>query len=114
MKDFFSMISHLSNCTLLQVVPKYTRHNGSKNGAGVLGLHLEGPFISKIKKGVHPDKFIVSDLNSTPTLGVMEQVYGSQFLKNTSIVTVAPELPSVLPIIEELARHHDITVSIGE
>ncbi len=74
--------------------------------AEILGIHLEGPFISKERRGVHPSEFI--QLPSGETLG--------RFLKaaagNARILTIAPELLGAAPCIDA-AREAGLVVSMG-
>ncbi|KAJ8253671.1 hypothetical protein COCON_G00202830 [Conger conger] len=91
-----------------KVLPEIKVHDGGVQGAGVLGLHLEGPFISLEKKGAHPEKYLRS-LN-TGGAGELLETYGQ--LDKVSIVTLAPELPNSLPVVRELAQR-GITVSLG-
>ena len=66
------------------VLKYFKRQAGSKeNGANVLGLHLEGPFISKNKKGAHPEQFL-QDL--TGGFQDVEDTYGKD-LSNVDIIT---------------------------
>lgn len=42
------------------IIPKMKKRKGGKHGATILGLHVEGPFINKEKKGAHPANYILS------------------------------------------------------
>jgi N-acetylglucosamine-6-phosphate deacetylase len=74
--------------------------------AEVLGIHFEGPFISKERRGVHPAEWI--QLPSAETLG--------RFLKaaagNARILTIAPEVLGAAPCIDA-ARDAGLVVSLG-
>ncbi|XP_063823359.1 N-acetylglucosamine-6-phosphate deacetylase [Ostrinia nubilalis] len=80
-----------------KILPKITKAQGGKDGATVLGVHLEGPFISLEKKGAHMDDYI-----RTPEKGLesIREVYGS--LDNVIMVTLAPELPGATEAIKGL------------
>ncbi|XP_054463520.1 N-acetylglucosamine-6-phosphate deacetylase [Anoplopoma fimbria] len=91
-----------------KVLPQVKVHDGGQEGAGVLGFHLEGPFISAEKKGAHPERFL-----RTFQSGGMEdlmEAYGS--LDNVAMVTLAPELAGSQSVVRELCQR-GITVSLG-
>ncbi|XP_074513130.1 N-acetylglucosamine-6-phosphate deacetylase [Sebastes fasciatus] len=91
-----------------KVVPQVKVHDGGEHGAGVLGFHLEGPFISEEKKGAHPQQFLLT-FQSRGIEDLME-VYGS--LDNVTMVTLAPELAGSQSVVRELCKR-GITVSLG-
>ena len=74
--------------------------------AEILGIHLEGPFISKERRGVHPSEWIQPP--SAETLG--------RFLKaaagSARILTIAPEVLGAAPCIDA-AREAGLVVSMG-
>jgi N-acetylglucosamine-6-phosphate deacetylase len=82
------------------------QHETDEPRAEVLGIHFEGPFISKQRRGVHPSEWI--QLPSAETLG--------RFLKaaagNARILTIAPEVLGAAPCIDA-ARGAGLVVSIG-
>lgn len=41
-----------------KVLRKIKKRAGNEDGANVLGIHVEGPFINVEKKGAHPDQYI--------------------------------------------------------
>nr|XP_002130591.1 N-acetylglucosamine-6-phosphate deacetylase-like [Ciona intestinalis] len=94
--------SHIYKAILAKIQPK----KGSKNGAAILGVHLEGPFICHEKKGAHPEKFIRKLTGCDSVL----EVYGD--LTNVKIVTLAPELDNACEVIKMLSEK-GIIVSLG-
>jgi len=68
------------------------RINPLPGEAKILGVHLEGPFISLEKRGVHLPQFIIAP----------SQKYLTELMKIALIkmVTLAPELPGALDLIE--------------
>lgn len=71
-------------------------------GAEILGIHLEGPFLAKEKSGAHCRDYLKEkiDLN----------IYGD--LNNVKIITLAPELSNSIETIKEI-REKNIVVSAG-
>ncbi|KFW92624.1 Putative N-acetylglucosamine-6-phosphate deacetylase, partial [Phalacrocorax carbo] len=91
-----------------QVLPQISIRNGGAHGAGILGAHLEGPFISKEKKGAHPEHCL-----RTFEAGAFQDLlatYGS--LDCVRIVTLAPEMKRSSEVIQELTNR-GICVSLG-
>lgn len=77
----------------------------SNGGKGVIGLHVEGPWISKAKRGAHREEWIFS-----PNIDQVRELlhYGKDVIK---IITLAPEECSQEVI--DLIHSYDIVVSAG-
>jgi N-acetylglucosamine-6-phosphate deacetylase len=73
-------------------------------GARVLGIHLEGPFISALRAGTHPSERVVE-----PELELLMSLLSSG---PVTMVTLAPELPGALELVAE-CRGRGIVVSFG-
>jgi len=71
-----------------------------------LGIHLEGPFLSHKRRGVHPPQYLVE-----PTLEIFERLWQAA-RGQVRMMTIAPELPGALEVIAEAAQRK-ICVSIG-
>jgi N-acetylglucosamine-6-phosphate deacetylase len=67
-------------------------------GATLLGIHLEGPFISSQKRGMISSEYICDP--SENTLAHIEELTRGSLV----IMTIAPELPGSLKIIERLVK----------
>ena len=73
-------------------------------GATPLGLHLEGPMLAPARKGAHPEEWL-----RPPSL---ELVADWSREAGVAMVTLAPELPHALEVIEALVGR-GVVVSVG-
>jgi len=71
-----------------------------------LGIHLEGPFLSHSKRGVHPPENLLA-----PDPLIFEKFWQASRGK-IRLLTIAPELPSALQVIEQ-AVSRGVCVSLG-
>src|SRR6202035_4484067 len=96
-------LEHLANAIEAQ---SSQTSNGEENQARPLGIHLEGPFLSHKRRGVHPPEYLVA-----PTLPIFEKFWQAA-RGHVRMMTIAPELPGALEVIAEAARRK-VCVSIG-
>jgi len=80
-----------------------SRRLAPADAAAVLGMHLEGPFISALRLGAHPA------LNLEPRGAAFERVLAMNALR---VITLAPELPGAIDAIRRLTARA-VVVSIG-
>lgn len=78
----------------------------STQGANLLGVHLEGPFLNPAKRGAHPAEYLLP-----LTLDNMKRVLGD-YASLVKVITLAPELDTTGEVIPYL-RSLGITVSLG-
>jgi N-acetylglucosamine-6-phosphate deacetylase len=62
-------------------------------GATPLGIHLEGPFLSHLKRGVHTDALL-----ETPTISLFDRFWQAAE-GQIRLMTIAPELPGATELI---------------
>lgn len=79
---------------------------GDEAQAIPLGIHLEGPFLSHKRRGVHPPEYLIE-----PTREVFERLWLAA-RGHVSMMTIAPELAGALEVIAEAAARN-VCVSIG-
>lgn len=90
-------------CKSLEGIASYIRERQQRTedgrfGADVLGIHLEGPFISKAQRGVHLADCI--EKPSVETLGKFMQAADGL----VRMITVAPELPGGIEFVAHAAQ----------
>ena len=92
---------------LADAIEAASREDGSRRGrARPLGIHLEGPFLSHVRRGAHP----LDDL-LPPRLETFNRLWQAA-RGHIRIMTIAPELDGALEVITEAARR-GVCVSMG-
>lgn len=95
-------------CRSVEGISKYiaAQHATEEARAEVLGIHFEGPFISPLRRGVHPAEWI-----KQPSAELLDR-----FLRaaagNARILTLAPEIFGAMPCIDA-ARKAGLVVALG-
>jgi N-acetylglucosamine-6-phosphate deacetylase len=83
-----------------------TSSNTDTAQARPLGIHLEGPFLSHKRRGVHPPENLV-----TPTIAIFERLWQAA-RGHVRMLTIAPEIPGAMEVIAEASKRN-VCVSIG-
>jgi len=97
-----------STCAALERIAdaiEATIANGSVQ-ARPLGIHLEGPFLSHKRRGVHPPENLLE-----PTIALFDRLWQAA-RGHVRVLTIAPEIPGAMEVIAEAARRN-VCVSIG-
>ena len=79
------------------------KENGTPNGAEILGVHAEGPFINPAKCGAQPKEYAVP-----PDAEFVEK--HADIIK---ILTIAPEMDADHAVIRRIKEKTDVVLSIG-
>jgi len=82
------------------------RQSSGSSRAVPLGIHLEGPFISHVRRGVHPPANLLA-----PTLAIFDRFWQAA-RGHIRIMTIAPELEGAVEVITEAVRR-GVCVSLG-
>jgi len=88
-------------------IERMASHGPANNGrARPLGVHLEGPFLSDARRGVHPPNHL-----QAPSIDLFHQMWTAA-IGRVCVLTIAPELPGALELIHE-AKRRGVVVSLG-
>src|SRR5947207_1807505 len=91
---------------LADAIEQTTNVNGGPPEARPLGIHLEGPFLSHKRRGVHPPEYLVE-----PTVPIFEKLWQAA-RGHVRMITIAPEIPGAIEVIAEAGRR-GVCVGIG-
>jgi N-acetylglucosamine-6-phosphate deacetylase len=91
---------------LERLAKRIEKADDAKPRARPLGIHLEGPFISREKRGVHPQQDIVA-----PDVKLFERLWNAA-RGQVKVLTIAPELPGA-PEVIAAAASKGVCVAIG-
>lgn len=89
-----------------KIAEQIHRWSPDSAAAAPIGIHLEGPCISRLRRGVHPEAYI-----QKPTPELFERILKAS-AGTLRLITIAPELPGAIEVIREAVKN-GVKVSIG-
>jgi N-acetylglucosamine-6-phosphate deacetylase len=90
----------------LEALAKAVEGASGDNEATPVGIHLEGPFLSHAKRGVHPPHEL-----QPPSMALFDRFWAAA-RGHISLMTIAPELPGAIELIAH-AVSLGVKVSLG-
>ncbi|GMQ59049.1 N-acetylglucosamine-6-phosphate deacetylase [Vallitalea sediminicola] len=96
--------THERTCEIVEIIGNMMKEQ--KDGSKILGIHMEGPFLSREFKGAMPDELIAD----SSVEKFME--YEKKSDDNIKTITVAAENPGVIELIK-YAVSKEVVVSLG-
>jgi N-acetylglucosamine-6-phosphate deacetylase len=91
---------------IARIIERAQGHEWDPRFAHPIGIHLEGPFISHAKRGVHPPSKI-----QPPDIALFDR-FQQAAAGQIRLITIAPEIPGALDLIRHCAES-GVRVSIG-
>ena len=91
---------------ILKMINYTIKHKHQEGEAQILGIHMEGPFVSKIKKGAQPERYIIK-----PNVKLLEKFFKAS-QGQLKIITYAPEEDEEMLLTKYCAKNN-IKAQIG-
>ena len=102
--SFLATTMTMSEEAIHNALQNLKEHRDTMNGAQILGVHLEGPFLNPEKNGAQDRQYIRE--------ASLELI--APYLDQIRMITIAPEMPGAESFIRYLTEHHPhIVLSIG-
>lgn len=102
--SFLATTMTMSTEAICRALENIKKHKHQVNGAKIVGVHLEGPFINPLKHGAQ-DKTLVQMPNT---------IWIEPYMDEVKMITLAPEVEGAPEFIEHMAKQYPWAVlSIG-
>lgn len=119
-EEWDKFVSGLAHCGVTAVLPTVITapladiaeassrlYSAMQRHPGLLGLHLEGPFLAPSKRGAHQQQWL-----QNPTSKALDELLNGPAGKVLKLITLAPECPHALAAIARFTQA-GIKVSLG-
>jgi len=94
----------MSQTTITKALKNVKMTSNRLEGAKILGIHMEGPFLNPEKHGAQDQRYI-----KEPDFSLIEP-----YIEQIRMITIAPEMPGAEKFIRSLSQHYPhIVLSIG-
>ena len=101
-----SLVASLVTAPLADLEARAAMLAGLADEGVIAGVHLEGPFLSPVRRGAQDPRHMLA-----PDVAVFERLHAAA-RGHLRVLTLAPELPGAIPVIEAAARA-GVTVAVG-